>query len=162
MEVESCHVSSGGISWPSVSVYRRKIFIYHFTACIKDEIWISSMQCSIGDTHQIHTLFWSRFVNIFILTQFSLDWYFIVASWCLMSRCRVSLQIIPQNIHWMDKWPIRGWWMQLLTNKKWPKSQNDPLQSPSVRIFMRNILLVVSAAYLYLCDEGFYDTNDWK
>ena len=37
-EVESCHVSSGGISWRSVSVYRHKIFIYHFTACIKDEI----------------------------------------------------------------------------------------------------------------------------
>ena len=35
MEVESCHVSSGGISWRSVSVYRRKIFIYHLQRVLK-------------------------------------------------------------------------------------------------------------------------------
>ena len=156
MEVESCHVSSGGISWPSVSVYRHKIFIYHFTACFKDEIWSSSN--SIG----VSVIF---IKDIFILEQiwhyFLSSVIFIVASWSL-SRCRVSLQFIRQNIHGMDKCPIRDWCVKLLTNKNWPHSQNDPLQSPSVRIFMRNILLVVSGAYLYLCEEGFYDTNDWK
>ena len=71
MEVESCHVSSGGISWPSDSVYRHKIFIYHLQHVLKMRYEaaaiISGYQCY---TSKIY-LFWSRFVNIYSDTIFS-------------------------------------------------------------------------------------------
>lgn len=58
MEVESCHVSSGGISWPSVSVYRHKIFIYHLQHVLKMRYEAAAIVSnSISDTHQRYIYF---------------------------------------------------------------------------------------------------------
>lgn len=77
MEVESCHVSSGGISWPSVSVYRHKIFIYHLQHVLKMRYEAAeiAVSYSISDTHQRY-FYYGTDLQIFISTLISLIRYF--------------------------------------------------------------------------------------
>ena len=138
MEVESCHVSSGGISWRSLSVYRHKIFIYHLQHVLK----MRYEAAAIVSGYQWYTskiyLFWNRFVNIYSDTIFSRQ---------------IFLLWLP------SVWEDAGSVFSVHPSKY---SLSDPLQSPYVRIFMRNIPLVVSAAHPYLGGEGFCVANDWK